>query len=123
MQIDVLCKTDKILEITQPSLISSRTGCIITCDRNIMKIGGSHKNISYKTKFKNNISSFEETDISILEKILETAPKVTHNFNQYKLTLRAKREIISNRRDIAIERSSAGTASRMTVFFLNIRLN
>ncbi|XP_033317755.1 uncharacterized protein LOC117215507 [Bombus bifarius] len=52
-----------------------------------MKIGGSHKNISYETKFKNSIYSFEETDVPILEKILETAPKVTHNFNQYKANL------------------------------------
>nr|XP_033202689.1 uncharacterized protein LOC117164022 [Bombus vancouverensis nearcticus] len=52
-----------------------------------MKIGGSHKNISYETKFKNSIYSFEETDVPILEKILETAPKVPHNFNQYKANL------------------------------------
>ncbi|XP_033319429.1 uncharacterized protein LOC117216655 [Bombus bifarius] len=43
VQIDVLCKTHKILEIRRPSLIS--------------------------------------------KKILETAPKVTHNFNQYKANL------------------------------------
>ena len=79
--IDVLYKTRKILEIRQPSLISSKTGCIIAYDYNIMKIGGSHKNISYGTKFKNSIYSFEKTDVPILEKILETAPKVTHNFN------------------------------------------
>ena len=77
----MLYKTRKILEIRQPSLISSKTGCIIAYDYNIMKIGGSHKNISYGTKFKNSIYSFEETDVPILEKILETAPKVTHNFN------------------------------------------
>ena len=77
----MLYKTRKILEIRQPSLISSKTGCIIAYDYNIMKIGGSHKNISYGTKFKNSIYSFEKTDVPILEKILETAPKVTHNFN------------------------------------------
>ena len=52
-----------------------------------MKIGGSHKNISYETKFKNSMYSFEETDVPILEKILETAPKLTHNFNRYKTNL------------------------------------
>ena len=83
----MLYKTRKILEIRQPSLISSKTGCIIAYDYNIMKIGGSHKNISCGIKFKNSIYSFEETDVPILEKILETAPKVTHNFNWYKTNL------------------------------------
>nr|XP_033189848.1 uncharacterized protein LOC117156697 [Bombus vancouverensis nearcticus] len=60
-----------------------------------MKIGGSRKNISYETKFKNSIYSFEETDVPILEKILETAPKVTHDFNRYKANLDALQTQIS----------------------------
>ena len=52
-----------------------------------MKIGGTHKNISYKIKIKNSSHSFKEIDIPTLEEILETAPKVTHNFNQYKANL------------------------------------
>nr|XP_033199246.1 uncharacterized protein LOC117161656 [Bombus vancouverensis nearcticus] len=87
MQIDVLCKTHKILEIKQPSLISSKTGCIITHERNVMKIGETHKNISYEIKIKNSSHSFKEIDIPTLEEILETAPKVTHNFNQCKANL------------------------------------
>ena len=87
LQIDVLCKTHKILEIKQPSLISSKTGCINTYNRNIMKIWGTHKNISYEIKIKNSSRSFKKIDIPTLEKILETAPKLTHNFNQYKAKL------------------------------------
>ena len=87
VQIDVLCKTHKILEIKQPSLISSKTGCIITYDRSIMKIGGIYKNISYEIKIKNSSHSVKEIDIPTLEEILKTAPKVTHNFNQYKANL------------------------------------
>ena len=56
-------------------------------DYNITKIGGTHKNISYEIKIKNTSHSFKEIDISALEKILEMAPKVTHNFNQYKANL------------------------------------
>ncbi|XP_043597814.1 uncharacterized protein LOC122574364 [Bombus pyrosoma] len=52
-----------------------------------MKMGGTHKNISYEIKIKNSLHSFKEIDIPTLEKILETAPKVTHNFNQYKANL------------------------------------
>ena len=52
-----------------------------------MKIRGTHKNISYEIKIKNSSRSFKEIDIPTLEKILETAPKLTHNFNQYKAKL------------------------------------
>ena len=71
VQIDVLCKIHKILEIKQPSLISSKTGCIITYDRSIMKIEETHKNISYEIKIKNSSHSFKEIDIPTLEEILE----------------------------------------------------
>jgi hypothetical protein len=66
VQIDVLYRTHKVLEIRRPSLISS----------NIMKMEGTHKNISCEIKINNNSYSFERRINSLKEYDISTETTV-----------------------------------------------
>ena len=86
-EIQALCEGINKIRLTGPSIISSDKDCAILYGNNVMKIGGTIKEIQIQEApytLKINISS---EDIKLLEHFIPNAPYVTPNFNKTSLDI------------------------------------
>ena len=74
------CKGNNKVHLT-PSIISSDEECVILYENNVMKIGGTSKEIQIQeAPYTLKLNIFSE-DIKLLEHFVPNAPHVTPNFN------------------------------------------
>ena len=85
-EVHALCEKDEQIKIDVPSLIHSKVSCNLVYNNNLMKIGGTASTIEYTSSWKE-APTHNNTDLEILLDKLESAPKVTNNFNNFQNTL------------------------------------
>ena len=88
-QVDTLCGVSKTLVIKEPSVLSSDESCTLTYGNSLMKIGGSDRSANFEIKYKE-FKNLNDTlnELYMISEQLPTAPKMTSNFNNYKITLK-----------------------------------
>ncbi|KAK1123962.1 hypothetical protein K0M31_006990 [Melipona bicolor] len=90
--IQTICESIGHIKITEPSIITSKLDCILTYNNNVMKIGGTVKEIEIKiTNYSLDIP-FDEHDIKLLDNFLPIVEQVTPDFKKYRNSF----ETISN---------------------------
>ncbi|XP_076395856.1 uncharacterized protein LOC143265783 [Megachile rotundata] len=93
--IDALCKTNNRIVIKGPSILSSREDCTLFYGTEIMKIGGTAKEVNITLSQQNSTTNIDLSDIALYEQHVPSIPKITRNLNEYRTDLNHLKNTLS----------------------------